>query len=81
MMTMMLRPIVLLVLTGMWPVYAQATPADPDATLAARNLLTYLTELPNQSSRRLISGQWGGMALMQMLSHAMLGSSPYQANT
>ena len=42
---------------GTAPVYAAA---DSSASPATKNLLTYLTNLPNQASHRLISGQWGG---------------------
>ena len=41
---------------GAAPVYAAA---DSDASLATNNLLTYLTNLPNQTDHRLIPGQWG----------------------
>ena len=34
-------------------------PADPGASQATKNLLNYLAHLPDQSSHRLISGQWG----------------------
>lgn len=64
-MNTLLRLIVLMILLGLYPDDAQAAPgdpgipADPNASLATRNLYTYLMNLPNQSSRRLISGQWG----------------------
>ena len=56
---------VLLSLVVFCPAYADATPgdpgipADPNATQAARNLLTYLYTLPNEINHRLITGQWG----------------------
>jgi mannan endo-1,4-beta-mannosidase len=35
-------------------------PADPHVSPATRDVFNYLSSLPNQSSHRLISGQWAG---------------------
>ncbi|TAL32241.1 MAG: hypothetical protein EPN97_10050 [Alphaproteobacteria bacterium] len=37
-----------------------AAPADPRASATTRDIFNYLSGLPNQSSHRLISGQWAG---------------------
>ncbi len=55
---MVILILILLVIPSDIAVAASATPADPNATAKTKALLQYLTDLPNRSSNKILSGQY-----------------------